>query len=85
LATILNDVVTLRIGRAFLNSHCLFANKAAQKINQRAFIVVQMMSFDNTALTQIVRISAAMMQTSTLVSPVHFQPFISLSAGRPAA
>jgi hypothetical protein len=44
LATILNDVVALRIWRAFLNSHRLFAYKAAQKINQRAFIVVQMMS-----------------------------------------
>jgi hypothetical protein len=52
LATVLNDIVTLRIGRAFLNPHWLFAYKAAQKINQRIFIVVQMMSFNNTALAK---------------------------------
>jgi hypothetical protein len=41
LATILNDVVAIGVGRAFLNLHCLFANKATQKIDQRTFIVVQ--------------------------------------------
>jgi hypothetical protein len=45
LATILNDVVAFTVGDAFLNLHCLFAFKAAQQINQRAFIVVQMKSF----------------------------------------
>jgi hypothetical protein len=42
LATILNDVVAFRVGRALLNLHCLFANKAAQQIDQGAFIVIQM-------------------------------------------
>jgi hypothetical protein len=41
LATILNDIVTFTIGLAFLNLHCLFANKATQQIDQRALIVVQ--------------------------------------------
>jgi hypothetical protein len=42
LATILNDVVAFTVGHAFFDLHCLFAYKAAQQINQRAFIVVQM-------------------------------------------
>jgi hypothetical protein len=41
LATILNDVVAIGVGHAFLNLHCFFANKATQQIDQRAFIVVQ--------------------------------------------
>jgi hypothetical protein len=45
LATILDDVAAFGVGGAFLNLHRLFANKAAQEINQWAFIVVQMKSF----------------------------------------
>jgi hypothetical protein len=41
-ATVLNDVVAFRVGHAFLNVHCLLAFKAAQEIDQRAFIIVQM-------------------------------------------
>jgi hypothetical protein len=44
-ATILNDVVAARSGRAFLDLHCFFAYKAAQEIDQRPFIVVRMMPF----------------------------------------
>jgi hypothetical protein len=40
-AAILNDVLALRIRRAFLNSHRLFACKAAQQIDQWALVVVQ--------------------------------------------
>jgi hypothetical protein len=40
-ATILDYIVAPGIGTAFLNPHRLFANDAAQKINQRAFVVVQ--------------------------------------------
>jgi hypothetical protein len=40
-ATILNDVVALTVRSALFNLHCLFANKAGQQINQRAFIVIQ--------------------------------------------
>jgi hypothetical protein len=42
LAPILNDVAAFRVGRAFLNLHCLFAHNATQQIYQRAFIVIQM-------------------------------------------
>jgi hypothetical protein len=38
---ILNDVHSLCIGYAFFDLHSLFAEDAAQKINQRAFVVVQ--------------------------------------------
>jgi hypothetical protein len=44
-ATILDDVVAFPVGGASLNFHCLFANKAAQQINQGAFIVIQMRFF----------------------------------------
>jgi hypothetical protein len=37
----LNDVVAFTVRNAFLNLHCLATSKAAQEINQRAFIVVQ--------------------------------------------
>jgi hypothetical protein len=47
-ATILNDVVAFTVGHAFLDLHCLFAKKAAQQINQRAFIIVQMKSFSHS-------------------------------------
>jgi hypothetical protein len=43
LAKILNDVI--RVWRASLNLHWLFAHEAAQEINQWAFIVVQIKSF----------------------------------------
>jgi hypothetical protein len=43
-ATILNDVPTFSVGDAFLDLHCLFAYNAVQKTDQRAFIVVQMIS-----------------------------------------
>jgi hypothetical protein len=43
-ATILNDVPTFSVGDAFLDLHCLFTNNAVQKTDQRAFIVVQMIS-----------------------------------------
>jgi hypothetical protein len=46
LAAILNDVQSLGIGHAFLDLHALFARGAAQKINQRAFVIVQMMLSD---------------------------------------
>jgi hypothetical protein len=46
LTAILNDVQSLWIGHAFLDPHSLFACDAAQKINQRAFVVVQMMPSD---------------------------------------
>jgi hypothetical protein len=39
------DVVAPAVRGAFLNLHRVFANKAAQEINQRTFIVVQMKSF----------------------------------------
>jgi hypothetical protein len=39
LTTILDDVVAFTVGHALLNLHYLFANKAAQQINQRAFII----------------------------------------------
>jgi hypothetical protein len=45
LATILNDVVAFLIGLALLNLHRLLAYKAAQQINQRAFIFVRLRSF----------------------------------------
>jgi hypothetical protein len=45
LATILNDIAAFRVGHAFLNLHRLFANKAAQQIDQRAFIVIQIRIF----------------------------------------
>jgi hypothetical protein len=45
LAAILNHIAAFRVGHAFLNLHCLFANKAAQQIDQRAFIVIQMRFF----------------------------------------
>ena len=41
LATILNDIAAFRVGHAFFNLHRLFANKAAQQIDQQAFIVIQ--------------------------------------------
>jgi hypothetical protein len=47
LATILNHIAAFRVGDAFLNLHCLFANNAAQQIDQRAFIVIQMRIFRN--------------------------------------
>jgi hypothetical protein len=46
-ATILNEVVAVRVRRAFLNLHCLFASKAAQEINQRAFVIVQRKAFNH--------------------------------------
>jgi hypothetical protein len=39
-ATILNDVVAIRVWHAFLNLHCFFAYDTGQEINERAFIVV---------------------------------------------
>jgi hypothetical protein len=45
LATILNNVTAFRVGLAFLKPHRLFAYKAAQQINQWAFIVIQMRFF----------------------------------------
>jgi hypothetical protein len=47
LAAILDNVVAITVGRAFLDLHCLFAKKATQEINQRAFIIVQMKSFSH--------------------------------------
>lgn len=44
-ATILNDIVALRVGRALLDLHCFVAYGTAQKIDQRAFVVVQDISF----------------------------------------
>jgi hypothetical protein len=41
LATILNHIAGFRVGHAFLDLHCLIANKAAQQVDQRAFIVIQ--------------------------------------------
>jgi hypothetical protein len=41
----LDDVVSFKVGHALLNLHCLFANKAAQQIDQRAFIDIQMRFF----------------------------------------
>jgi hypothetical protein len=41
LATILNHIAAFRVGHAFLDLHCLIANKAAQQVDQRAFIVIQ--------------------------------------------
>jgi len=42
LTAILNDVQSLGIRHTFLDLHSLFAHDAAQKINQWAFVVVQM-------------------------------------------
>jgi hypothetical protein len=42
LATILDDVVAFAVGHAFFYLHCLAAYKAAQQLNQWAFIIVQM-------------------------------------------
>jgi hypothetical protein len=47
LTTILDDVVAITVGRAFLNLHRLSAKIAAQETNQRAFIIVQMKSFSH--------------------------------------
>jgi hypothetical protein len=46
LTAILNDIQSLGIRHAFLDLHSLFAYDAAQKINQWAFVVVQMMLSD---------------------------------------
>lgn len=45
LATILNNIVALRVGRDLLDLHCLFAFEAAQKRNQRAFVIIQMINW----------------------------------------
>jgi hypothetical protein len=38
----LNDVPTFSVGSAFLQLHCLLAYNAANEIDQRAFVVIQM-------------------------------------------
>ena len=43
-ATILNDVPTFSVGRAFLDLHCVPAYDAVHQIDQGTFIVVQRMS-----------------------------------------
>lgn len=43
-ATILNDIVAFSVWDTLLNAHYCFADNAAEKIDQRAFIVVQVMS-----------------------------------------
>jgi hypothetical protein len=40
-ATILDDVVAFGVRGTLLNMHYLFADNAAEKIDQRAFIVIQ--------------------------------------------
>jgi hypothetical protein len=40
-ATILNDVVAFRVWGTLLKTHYFFTDNAAEKIDQRAFIVVQ--------------------------------------------
>ncbi len=42
-ATILNDIPTFSVGRAFLDLHCLLACDAVHQIDEGAFIVIQMM------------------------------------------
>ncbi len=42
-ATILNDVPTFSVRRAFLDLHCLLACDAVHQIDEGAFIVIQMM------------------------------------------
>jgi hypothetical protein len=49
LATILNDVAAFRVWRASLNRHCLFADEAAQEVNQGALIIVQIKSFSRSS------------------------------------
>jgi hypothetical protein len=53
-ATILDDAQTVRIGHAFFDLHSLLAHDAAQKINQRVFVIVQMMLSDSTTQVQLV-------------------------------
>jgi hypothetical protein len=43
IATILNDILAFSVGSAFLEPHCLHTYIAANEIDQRAFIVVQLM------------------------------------------
>jgi hypothetical protein len=43
IATILNDILAISVGSAFLELHCLCTYNAANEIDQRAFIVVQLM------------------------------------------
>jgi hypothetical protein len=43
IATILNDIHAISVGSAFLELHCLCTYNAANEIDQRAFIVVQLM------------------------------------------